>query len=275
MKNKIKKIILVIVIILVVCLLDSIIAMIFDTSPLIKIRVYYNGGDLNYVDKGIFVNTYCGTNGIKDTTIKGFSYSLSYDSDYEIIDTSKEIENFACEQQLEEIFEDANYIYYLPCMKSQYIEVRYSNGNKENIIAALGQGHIDISVLDKFNIEYIKKEKTMMWKLENDQEVIKNVNSNVIKEELSKADNLEIAYLTLTPPKNIKDTRFIQTYNDINVGNPKNENEKFHIEICVNDKEKEFKLMAKDNLTKEEIEKIFIDYFENNIVPDISEWYEL
>lgn len=33
--------------------------------------------------------------------------------------------------------------------------------------------------------------------------------------------------------------------------------------------------MAKDNLTKEEIEKIFIDYLENNIVPDISEWYEL
>ena len=47
--------------------------------------------------------------------LQGFSYSLSYDSDYEIIDTSKEIENFACEQQLEEIFEDANSIYYLPC----------------------------------------------------------------------------------------------------------------------------------------------------------------
>ena len=159
MKNKIKKIILVIVIILAVCLLDSIIALVFETSPLIKIRVYYNGGDLNYVDKGIFVNTYCGTNGIKDTTIKGFSYSLSYDSDYEIVDISKEIENFACEQQLEEIFEDTNYTYYLPCMKSQYIEVRYSNKPKENIIAALGQGHIDISVLDKFNIEYIKIEK--------------------------------------------------------------------------------------------------------------------
>lgn len=33
--------------------------------------------------------------------------------------------------------------------------------------------------------------------------------------------------------------------------------------------------MAKDNLIKEEIEKIFIDYFENNIVPDISGWYEI
>lgn len=159
MNKKIKKIILVIVIIFVVCLLDSIIALVFDTSPLIKIREYYNGGDLNYKDKGIFVDTYCGTNGIKDTTLKGFSYSLSYDSAYEIVDTSKEIENFACEQQLEEIFEDANYTYYLPCMKSRYIEVRYSNGTKENIIAALGQGHINIGVLDKFNIEYIKIEK--------------------------------------------------------------------------------------------------------------------
>lgn len=115
----------------------------------------------------------------------------------------------------------------------------------------------------------------MMWKLENEQEVIRNVNIDVIKEELDKVDNLENPYLILTPPRNISDTRYIQTYNDINVGNAKNENEKFHIEICVNDKEKEFKLMAKDNLTKEEIEKIFIDYFENNIVPDISGWYEL
>ena len=40
----------------------------------------------------------------------------------------------------------------------------------------------------------------------------------------------------------------------INIGNAKNEKEKFqkfHIEICINDKEKEFKLMAKDNLTRE------------------------
>lgn len=159
MKNKIKKIILVILIIFAVCLLDSIIALVFDRSPLIKIREYYNGGDLNYKDKGIFVDTYCGTNGIKDTTIKGFSYSLSYDSDYEIVDKTKNWEDFACNETLEEIFEDANYIYYLPCMKSQYIEVRYSDGTKENIIAALGQGHINIEVLDKFNIEYIKIEK--------------------------------------------------------------------------------------------------------------------
>ena len=38
----------------------------------------------------------------------------------------------------------------------------------------------------------------------------------------------------------------------------KNENEKFHIEICFKDEKEEFKLIAKYNLTKEETTKIFI-----------------
>ena len=163
----------------------------------------------------------------------------------------------------------------MPCIKSQYIEVRFNNGKKYNIIAALGNGYVNIGDLDKFDIDYIKEEKAMMWKLENEQETIENVNVNLIKEQLEKADNLEIQHLILMPSKNISNTKYIQTYNDINVGNPKNENEKFHIEICVVNGENSFKLMAKDNLTKEETEKIFIDYFENNIVPDISEWYKL
>ena len=61
-----------------------------------------------------------------------------------------------------------------------------------------------------------------------------------------------------TSIKSINDTNYIQTYNDITVGNAKNENEKFHIEICFKDEKEEFKLIAKYNLTKEETTKIFI-----------------
>lgn len=92
MKKAIKKTAIVIVIVVAVLVLDSIQALVFDNSPLIKVRKYYNGGDLNYKDGGLLVETYCGTNGNKDTVIKGFSYSLSddtYDEEYKNRKTNK------------------------------------------------------------------------------------------------------------------------------------------------------------------------------------------
>lgn len=85
MKKVIKKASIIIGIVVAVLVLDSIQALVFDNSPFIKVRKYYNGGDLYYKDGGLLVETYCGTNGNKDTVIKGFSYSLSddtYDEEY-------------------------------------------------------------------------------------------------------------------------------------------------------------------------------------------------
>lgn len=85
MKKSIKKASIVIGIIIAVLVLDSIQALAFDNSPLIKVRKYYDGGNLHYKDGGLLVETYCGTNGNKDTVIKGFSFSLSddtYDEEY-------------------------------------------------------------------------------------------------------------------------------------------------------------------------------------------------
>lgn len=85
MKKVIKKASIVIGIVVAVLVLDSIQALVFDNSPLIKVRKYYDGGDLHYKDGGLLVETFCGTNGKKDTVIKGFSYSLSddtYDEEY-------------------------------------------------------------------------------------------------------------------------------------------------------------------------------------------------
>lgn len=159
MKKNIKKILIIIGVIILIILLDSIQALVFDNNPLFKIREHYNGGKLNYKDKGILVDTYCGINGKKDTVIKGFSYSLSFENTYEIVDKTKYMEDFACAEVLEEIYEDEKYIYYLPCMKSQYIEVRYENLRREKLISALANGNISISDLDKFDIDYIKEEK--------------------------------------------------------------------------------------------------------------------
>lgn len=92
MKKVIKKVAIIIGIVVAVLVLDSIQALIFDNSPLIKVRKYYDGSDLHYKDGGLLVETYCGTNGNKDTVIKGFSYSLSddtYDEEYKNRKTNK------------------------------------------------------------------------------------------------------------------------------------------------------------------------------------------
>lgn len=109
------------------------------------------------MDKGILVDTYYCSKDKKDTVIKGFSYSCS--NIFEIVDRSLEIKDFSCAEALEEIYEDSNYIYYLSCLKSDYIEVRYENETKEKLQEALKNSHINIKDLDKFEIDYIKYEK--------------------------------------------------------------------------------------------------------------------
>lgn len=169
MKKGIRKVLIVIGIVVGIILIDSIQALVFDNNPLLKIREYYNGGNLNYKDKGILVDSYCGTNGIKDTVIKGFSYSLAYDPNITIIDKSKEIVGFSADTALEPFYEDDKYVYSYPCIISDYVIVRYSDGTEETVKEALKNNRIEIGYLDKFNIHYIKQEKFQMYQ-QNTQE---------------------------------------------------------------------------------------------------------
>lgn len=90
------------------------------------------------------------------TVYNNTKYSLK--EEFAIIDNSKE---FDCNNIEEEIYRDDEYIYYLPCEKSQYIKVIYApNEYQEGLKSSLAEGNIKISDLDKFNIEYIKKEIT-------------------------------------------------------------------------------------------------------------------
>ena len=54
--------------------LDFIIALLFNNSPIIKIRDYYNGGSTVYKDKGIFTNTYKCSDGKTKTVLKTTKY---------------------------------------------------------------------------------------------------------------------------------------------------------------------------------------------------------
>ena len=54
--------------------LDFIVALLFNASPIIKIRDYYNGGSTVYKDKGIFTNTYKCSDGKTKTVLKTTKY---------------------------------------------------------------------------------------------------------------------------------------------------------------------------------------------------------
>ncbi len=72
-----------------------------------------------------------------------------------IVDTT-ETENISCDQAFEEIYRDKEFIYYLPCIKSQYVLVYYTYGDKEDIKTALNNNRVGIEDLDTFDITYIK-----------------------------------------------------------------------------------------------------------------------
>ena len=153
-----KKVLLVVGIIIGIILLDSIQALVFDKNPIIGIETR------GMKRKGILVDTYHFGNGKHDTVIKGFSPSSSFNGgNYILVDETKEKEDFTCADALEPFYDDENYTYFWSCIKNKYMIVKYSDGSKELISDALKQGHIDIQILDKFNISYIKEEKFQMY----------------------------------------------------------------------------------------------------------------
>lgn len=151
---------IVVLIIIVLIILDSAQALLFDNSPIIKVREYYDETYLRYKDKGFLVDTYVNKNSEKDSVIKGFSYSFATnDHDFTIIDETLSKKDFVCAEALESFYEDGNYNYYYSCIKSKYVIVKYASGLEETVKEALRKGKIVISDLDKFDIKYIKMKK--------------------------------------------------------------------------------------------------------------------
>ena len=75
MKKSIKVILIILIVLVIVVLVDTMQAKIFDNRPLIKIRYNRDGGNVDYVDKGIFVYTYVFTNGEKVTVFRWEKYA--------------------------------------------------------------------------------------------------------------------------------------------------------------------------------------------------------
>lgn len=59
----------------------------------------------------------------------------------------------------EEFYQDENYVYFFPTIRSGYITVTYLNRASENIRSALDAGRVTIADLDRFHIAYYTKPK--------------------------------------------------------------------------------------------------------------------
>lgn len=123
--------------------------------------------------------------------IKGNKFTCAKaqtNKDLEIIDTTKNIKDFACAETLEEFYQDENYTYYYNCIKSKYIIVKYEDGSEETVENALKNGTITIEDLDRYNIDYLKYSKE-----EVEKTFIRTYNILNIEE----SNNYNYLYLTL------------------------------------------------------------------------------
>ncbi len=72
-----------------------------------------------------------------------------------IVDRTK-IEPLVTAEALEGFYNDGEYEYYFSSIKSQYIDVYYSDSSVENVKNAIGAGRVKIDDLDRFGIHYYK-----------------------------------------------------------------------------------------------------------------------
>ena len=77
MKKSLKITLIVLGVLVGIVALDTLQAKIFDNSPILKIRDNLDGGSIDYIDKGIFVNHYHCNNNEKVTTWKGTKFACS------------------------------------------------------------------------------------------------------------------------------------------------------------------------------------------------------
>lgn len=75
----------------------------------------------------------------------------------EIVDRTV-TEGIATDDAEQPFYIDEDYIYSFPSMRSEYVIVTFDNGDKMTVQHALSQGLLSISILDKWDIKYNKKE---------------------------------------------------------------------------------------------------------------------
>lgn len=161
--KKIIKIFLIIISIIIFSIIIDLICIFTINRPIFAIK---DDCDCLYsIYKGIFYDTYnCPEYSIPQIKAKGTKFSCAISRTdignvVDVVDTTKNIKNFACAEALEEFYSDDSYTYYWSCIKDKYMIVRYESGFEETISSALKNSTIDISDLDIYGIDYIRDEK--------------------------------------------------------------------------------------------------------------------
>jgi len=148
MKNWLKITICVVLFILVCVLLD-VIYIYTKFKPLFAIKY----SDSIY--KGVFYDTYvCEQYTVPQIKAKWTKYScvdLPQDKSFEIIDTTE-----VCAEALEGIYSDITGDYYLPCIKSQNIFIKFSDGTKYSLKYVLDNNILTIQELINGGLSVIK-----------------------------------------------------------------------------------------------------------------------
>ena len=158
--KKVVKIIIFVLSIIILCLIVDLTCIFTIHRPIFAIPVRQP-----YTYTGIFYNTYnCPEYPIPQIKSKGTKVACGitrteFGKVLEIVDTTKDIKNFTCDEALEGFYEDDKYNYFYSCMKGKYMIVRYESGYEETIEEALRYGSITINDLEEYDISYIKYEK--------------------------------------------------------------------------------------------------------------------
>lgn len=66
---------------------------------------------------------------------------------------------YICSESLEKFYEDDDYTYYFPCVKSSSVYVKFEDGTKVLVVDALNDKKVTIKELIDADLEIIKKKK--------------------------------------------------------------------------------------------------------------------
>ena len=127
MKKFLKVILIVLFALVGIIAIDTLQAKIFDNSPLLKIRDNFDGGSIDYIDKGLFVNHYHCNNSEKVTTWKGVKFACSV-KEISLDDINDKIINYISNNQED----NTNYAYNYVDLGKQVVVVGLVDNSQNN-----------------------------------------------------------------------------------------------------------------------------------------------
>ena len=139
--KKFIKVFLIIISIIILSIIIDIVSIFTINRPIFAIKD--DCDSLYSVYRGIFFDTYnCPEYSMAQIKTKGTKFScanvrIDIGKVIEIVDTTKDIKDFACAEALEEFYSDDNYSYFWNCIKDKYMIVRYESGLKKLLVVLL------------------------------------------------------------------------------------------------------------------------------------------